>query len=127
MKYVGYICIVLVAATAAFIGYSYIEAKNYEAEVLELLPGLLTEISGYEQYSALGDYKSCPTKESNNVEIQVVDPVEAILELDCYFENGTAVVYAKLQRTNNEWEAVKLQVSSEIFAPAFNKASQSDR
>ncbi len=126
MKYIGYISITLVAVAVAFVGYSYIESQKYEGEVLELMPSLLAEISGHEQYSALGAYESCPAKESNHIEIQVTDPIQAVLELECNFQNGAAAVYAKLQRTNNEWEVSKLRVSSDVFAPTFNKSKHAE-
>ncbi|MCV6623856.1 MAG: hypothetical protein OIF51_19140 [Cellvibrionaceae bacterium] len=119
IKYIGYISISLVAVAVAFVGYSYIKSKKIENEVLELIPSLLAEISDYEQYSALGAYETCPTKESNQVEIQVTDPVQAVLQLDCNFRNGAAAVYIKLQRTDNEWVVSKLRVNSDVFAPHF--------
>lgn len=119
IEYIGYVSISLVTVAVAFVGYSYIESKKYEDEVLELVPSLLAEISGYEQYSALGAYETCPAKESNQVEIQVTDPVQAVLELDCNFRNGAAAVYVKLRRTGEEWEVSKFRVNSDVFANHF--------
>lgn len=124
MKYAGYISATLVLTAIAVLSVSYAKSKGYETEVLELMPRLLADIPSRKQYSALGAYESCPAKEANSIEIQVSNPVHAELEFDCNFKNGTATVYAKIQRNDGEWEPVRLQVSSDVFVPAFNKQLQ---
>lgn len=123
-KYLGYISAALALTVIALLGFSYAKSKGYETEVLALMPRLLADIPSRNQYSALGAYESCPTKKANNIEIQVTNPVQAELEFDCTFKNGPATVYAKIQRKDSEWELIKLQVSSDVFAPAFNKQLQ---
>jgi len=114
LKYLGNISIALLSVLILYLGYSAYAVDKYQDEIKELLPNLFKNIPTLDVGSFLGEFKSCPKSESNEIYVEFRTPIEATLKFDCVFKNGNANILLELERNEIKWNVVNMVITSDL-------------